>query len=276
MSQPKVSVLITAYNRDAYIARAIQSVMMQDFRDWELIVADDGSTDRTEEIVREFAAQDSRIKCFRSGHLGRIAKISNFGLAHATGEYVAVLDSDDYWADAGKLKKQAEFLDTHSDYAACGGGFIAIDFQGKEIGKFLKSEQDENIKKRALYANQMANSTAMFRRDMAQAVGGYDETLMQFADWDFWLNLGTKGRLYNFQEYFARYRMWEDTASFGKQRECARSAWRIVWRYRNAYPRFLVAALYWAAYSAYAYMPVFIKRNLNLVLSKAKKALFQS
>lgn len=132
MPNPKVSVLIATYNRANLISRAIQSVLEQTLKDLEVIVADDGSTDNVAEVVKEWQARDSRIKYTRSEHVGRISKISNFGLREAKGEYIAILDDDDYWATPDKLKKQAEFLDKNSEYVGCGGGYIVIDENGKE------------------------------------------------------------------------------------------------------------------------------------------------
>jgi len=120
----------------------------------------------------------------------------------------------------------------------------------------------------------MANSTTLFRRATAERLGNYDETMLQFADWDFWLKMGLAGKLYNFPEHFAAYRMWEGGMSFAKQRENARSAFRIVRRYTGRYPRTALGCLSAVAYATYAYLPAFIKRFLNPALSRLKKFLF--
>ena len=271
---PKVTVLIATYNRSLFIGRAIESVVNQTFKDWELIVADDGSTDSTESVLKIWQAKDARIKYLKAPHFGRIAKISNFGLKSAKGEYVAILDDDDWWADPNKLKKQIEFLDKNPDYVGCGGGFIVTDKNGTEKLRTLKPEKDENIKKKALIANPVVNATAVFRRSAAEKIGFYDETMLQFADWDFWLKLGLVGKLYNFQEYFTCYRMWEGGMSFSKQKETAVSALRIVKRYKKDYSRFFVAFFLALAYSLYINLPNPIKNFLNPILSRAKKVIF--
>lgn len=271
---PKVSVLIATYNRSQFIGRAIKSVTGQTFKDWELIVADDGSTDDTEKVVRELAGKDKRIRYFKNAHTGRISKISNFGLKLAQGEYIAILDDDDWWSDPEKLKKQVEFLDGNPEYVACGGGIIIVDEKNQEKIRVFKPQKDEEIKENALVANPIANATALFRRHAAQKVDLYDESMLQFADWDFWLKVGLVGKLYNFPEYFTCYQMWNKGMSFSKQRETSASAIRIVERYKNQYPKYPKAIILARVYFFYTRLPGFVKRFLNPTLSKLKKTLF--
>ncbi len=271
MSTPKVTVLIATYNRSHLLDKAIHSVTLQVFGDWELLIADDGSTDATEKVVKNWETKDRRIKYLKSSHFGRIAKISNFGLRQAKGEYVAILDDDDEWFDPNKLQKQVSFLDKNPDYVGCGGGFVGFNLKGVELGQFFKPENDENIRAKAIFANPMANSTTLFRRSVAEKIGFYDESLPQFADWDFWLKLGLEGKLYNFQEYFSRYLMWDKSMSFSKQKECAKATRVIVPRYWRKYPGALKGFCFMFAYSFYAYLPNFIKKFLNPLLSTLKK-----
>ena len=205
IKKPTVSIITAAWTRAHYIGIGIQSAIDKTFQDWELIIADDGSPDNTAEVVAEWQKKDKRIKYIRLPHIGRIATVSNAALREAQGEFVAVLDDDDYWIDNRKLEKQVAFLRSHSDYIACGGWFITVDANGNETGRIRKPETDAAIRRVMLAANGIANSTSMFRRKEA---GLYDETLAQFADWDFYLRLGTRGKLYNFPEYFLAYRMW--------------------------------------------------------------------
>lgn len=274
--QPKVTVLIATFNRSQFVGRAIQSVQSQTLKDLEIIIADDGSTDNTEEIVASLSAQDGRVKYLKGPHFGRIAKISNFGLREAKGEYVAILDDDDVWMDSKKLEKQVRFLDENSDYVGCAGGFIVVDKEGREKLRALKPEKDVDIKRNALVANPIVNATAVFRLEAGKKVDFYDETMLQFADWDFWLKIGLRGKLYNFQEYFIKYQMWEGGMSFSKQKEAASSGLRIVNRYKNLYPQYPKALLLSSAYYLYSRLPDFIKKNLNPILSRLKKTTFSS
>jgi glycosyltransferase involved in cell wall biosynthesis len=274
MNTPKVSVLIATWNRKNLLRQAIESVLRQSFSDWEIIVADDGSNDGTDEMMAAYCRQDGRIRYLKGSHAGRIAVVSNRGLVAARGEYIAILDDDDYWIDREKLKKQVTFLDKNPEYVACGGGMITVDESGRELGRFLKPEADEVIKKMALYANPLVNSTTVFRREIGGTPALYDESLPQFADWGFWLELGRKGKFYNFKEYFVRYRMWDKSSSFTKQKANAQAALVIVKRYRKYYPGFGKALTLALFYRAYVALPVFTRRILNPILSSGKKKAF--
>jgi glycosyltransferase involved in cell wall biosynthesis len=221
-----------------------------------------------------YCRQDGRIRYLKGSHTGRIAVVSNRGLVAARGEYIAILDDDDYWIDREKLKKQVTFLDKNPEYVACGGGMIAVDEAGNEMFRFLKPERDEDIKKNALCANPMANSTTMCRKSVAASVGFYDESLPQFADWDFWLKIGARGKLYNFPEYFTAYLVWHRSSSFVNQKANAQSALRIVTRYRKMYPGLVKAWALAIAYRIYACLPAGMRKLLNPILSSGKKKAF--
>ena len=275
-TKPRVSVIMATRNRAHLIGTAIESVRAQTLADWELIVIDDGSTDTTAGVIREGQAKDERIVYLRLASLGSIGGVSNAGLERAQGKYIAILDDDDWWIDPDKLKKQVAFLDAHSDYVGCGSGIILVNADGRETGRVLKAESDAEIRRVAMFANPMVNSTTLFRADAATAVGRYDAmTIKQFADWDFWLKLGLHGKLYNFPEYFAAYRIHGGSSSFQKQRENAASAIIIVKRYHGKYPGFWKGILYAHGYQIYSYFPMWFRRATFDFLSVLKKRLFR-
>ncbi len=280
MQSPRVSILLITYNRPQFVGGALESVQKQSFKDWELIIVDDSEHNAVAVEVKKYlpppGAQggDARVAYFHRPQKGTIANASNFGLQKAQGEYIAILDDDDWWSDPDKLAKQVKFLDEHKDYVGCGGGFIVMDEHGNETGRVIKPETDEAIRRVALYANPMANATTMFRRAAAKAIGDYDESFKQFADLDFWLSMGTTGKLYNFPEYFLAYRMWASGASFKHQKENADSGRAIVMKHRHEYPGFWKAITLAVAYVVYARLPAFIRRMFNASLSRLKKSLF--
>jgi glycosyltransferase involved in cell wall biosynthesis len=273
MKPPKVSVLMLTYNRPLKIGRAIASVCSQSFADWDLIVVQDGSHAQTAQIVSEWAAKDSRIRYFARGTVGSIAEASNFGLKQTKAEYVAILDDDDYWSAPDKLASQVGFLDRNPSYVGCGGGYILIDQNDVERGTFFKPESDDDIRSGALLANPIANSTAMFRRVIGGRPALYDESMRGYADWDFWLSLGTAGKLFNFPRVLAHYALWEGGGSFRQHKVNARAGVAIIGKHRRHYRRFAAALpLAWAQY-AYACLPQGIRRFSYYTLSSVKKSL---
>lgn len=259
------------WNRAEIITRAIESARAQSFKDWELVIADDGSTDNTPEILREWQKKEPRIKYVRSDVNQGPAKNYNQGFRLACGEYIAIHDDDDAWCDSRKLEKQVAFLDKNPEYVACGGGMIVTDRQNKELYRYLKPETDRQIREYMLFSNPMANSTTIFRRATAEAVGWYDGSLRYNADRDFWLKLGLRGKLYNFPEYFAYYTMSGKNISMLKIREHFRVALLVMRRYRKNYPHYLPALLFnWIQY-AYSWLPPFIERPLHRTLARLKR-----
>lgn len=270
-STPRVSILMATRNRARIISQGIESVRNQTFQDWELLVIDDGSPDDTADVMRVWQAKDRRIVYLQIERLGSVAKVSNAGLEHARGEYIAILDDDDWWIDPRKLEKQVAFLEQCPDYVVCGGGFAIVDGEGRETARILKPEQDDAIRQVALSANPIVNGAALFRKSAGVR---YDESFLQFADWEFWLALGKHGKFYNFQEYFLAYRMWDDSGSFREPRQNAHAFLVIVRRYRNDYPGYLRASVVAWLYFLYSYVPLSVRRRLNAFLSVLKKKMF--
>jgi glycosyltransferase involved in cell wall biosynthesis len=268
---PVVSIIMATYNRASLISHAIESVVDQSLLDWELIIADDGSTDNTAEVLRAWEAKDPRIRYLQLPHAGRIAIVSNAALDAVRGKYIAVLDDDDRWIDPEKLNKQIAFLDEHPDYVACAGGFTIVNGNDERTADIYKPESDEAMRKIALLANPIANSTAMFRASLNER---YDVTLQGFADWDFWLKLGRAGKLYNFRELFLAYKMWGGGGSFVQQRANASCAVKIVRRYKNDYPGYGKAICFARTYLTYSFLPISLRRGLNSFLSSLKKRIF--
>jgi len=273
MTEPRVSILMVTYNRPQMIGRAIASVCEQSFAEWELIIVQDGSNPATERLLAEWLAKDPRIHHLRRGAVGSIAEASNFGLAAARGGYVAILDDDDYWIDRRKLERQVEFLDANPEYVGCGGGYVVWDQNGRLRGKFLKPEHDGAIRARALIANPVANSTSMFRRALDGRLVAYDVSMRQFADWDFWLTMGARGKLYNFPFHLAHYALWEGGSPFQAQRANGRAALRIVRKHRREYRGFVPALLLASLYFGYACLPEGVRHVSYASLSALKKAL---
>lgn len=270
----RVSILTLVFNRLSFIDRAIQSVLAQDYPDWELIVVQDGANQEMEAVMREWVGRDARIRHFPLERSGNIARLYNFGLKHARGEYIAILDDDDYWLVSHKLSQQVTFLDNHPEYVACGGGMLVQDETGKELMRYLKPAQDGSIKKLALVANPMAHSTAMFRRFVDGRLVLYDDALNGLQDWDIWLKLGRLGKLHNFAELFTGYTLWMSGASFARQKANASSALKIVWKHRKVYGFFTPAIALVLLYYAYAFLPECVRRHSYAYLACLKKTIF--
>ena len=274
MAPPRVSILMLTYNRPQFLGTAIRSVLAQTFQGWELLVVHDGPNAEIPVIMEEWRKRDPRIRYLHRAVTGNIAQASNYGLGHAGGDYIAPLDDDDYWVCPDKLTAQIDFLDRHPEYTGCSGGLIVVDTEGREQMRYFKPQQDDQIRRRALIANPMTHSASMYRRTTALQVGGYDESLAGFQDWDLWLKLGKAGKLYNFLEYMAGYRIWQGSGSFHQSKANTESALRITRRHRQNYPNFLAGYTLALLYYGYACLPKGVQGLSYSMLSRMKKAAF--
>ena len=132
---PKVTVVIPVYNREKYVGIAVDSILSQTFSDFELLVIDDGSIDRSIDVVLSYS--DPRIRLVRSNTNLGVATTRNKGIQLARGEYLAFLDSDD-WAYPERLAKQTTFLDNHPDYAAVGSWIEWMSEAGHPSGRIKR------------------------------------------------------------------------------------------------------------------------------------------
>jgi glycosyltransferase involved in cell wall biosynthesis len=181
-----VSVVIPTHNRAAMVAEAFRSVVAQTFRDVEIIVVDDGSTDDTERALAA-AGFDARSRYLRQEHAG-VAAARNRGVAASSGEWIAFLDSDDLWLPE-KLARQAAFVAAHPAVAACQTDEIWIR-DGVRVNphrRHLKPSGD--IFLRSLELCLVSPSAVLVRRTTFERAGGFDEGLAACEDYDLWLRI---------------------------------------------------------------------------------------
>lgn len=204
---PKVSVIILTKNRAELLKKALFSVAVQTFKDFEVIIINDGSTDSTMLELENLKSQISNLQIFNHKKSKGITLSRQEALISASGEYVAILDDDDEWIDVEKLKKQVEYLDEHSETVLVGGG-IEIECGIKNIEYRNRAELEVSIKRTMLLRNNFFTSAVMFRRMVAIKAGGFIKDNIDLAeDYDLWLRLGKLGKMYNFQVPFVKYRM---------------------------------------------------------------------
>jgi len=182
---PKVSVIIPTYNRLPVLKEAVDSVLVQDFEDFELIVVDDGSTDGTPEEVKKYGG---RVKLLQHLENRGVSATRNRGILHAKGKYIAFLDSDDLWVK-GKLKAQVSFLDDNPQYPLCYADEIWIR-RGKRVNPKLKHAKYSGwIFEKCLPLCIISPSSALLKKTLFSKVGLFDEALPVCEDYDLWLRI---------------------------------------------------------------------------------------
>ena len=204
---PRVSVLMPTYNAEKYVSAAIESILNQTFTDFEFIIINDGSTDNTLQIVRDYAKQDKRIKFIDNKKNSGIAKVRNQLLDIAKGTYIAYQDSDDI-SLPNRLEKQVQYLDTNKNITVVGGGMKT--FPRQEL-----MTAPENPKILDFYtANACFNPTVMIRKSDIDSINlRYDETLQTAEDYDFWTKLVKRYNIYNMPDVLINYRVLDTSLS---------------------------------------------------------------
>ena len=245
---PAVSVVIPAYNRAASIRTAIESVLAQSWRDLELIVVDDGSSDGTVEAVR--GIDDPRIRLVLHETNRGAAAARNTGIAEARAPWVAFQDSDDEWLP-GKLEKQmARLTAPGADFVAsyCGMIVVGRHFQGQGerpqviyIPNARHREVAGDILSPSLRTSLVSNQTLVAHRDTLRQAGGFDETLPALIDWECVLRLAQRGRFDFVDEPLVLQRFSQNSIT-GDPARRIRARARVIEKHRTlfaAHPRVL-------------------------------------
>jgi GT2 family glycosyltransferase len=208
----RVSVVLPVYNGERFLTDAVDSILAQTFRDFELIGIDDGSLDGSGEILDRFALADSRVRALRQANAGIIAALTR-GLALARGEFIARMDADDV-AHPERLARQAAFLDAHPDIAVVGCAVTLIDERGKRIRDVEYPRTPEAVAEFLEIGAPLAHPAVMMRRDAVLAVGGYREAYRHAEDYDLWLRMAERYRMANLPDRLLLYRQHEAKHSF--------------------------------------------------------------
>lgn len=209
---------MAAFNGERYIAESIASVINQTYHNWELIVVDDGSTDRTREIVLGFQQSDARIKYIYQPNSGQ-GSARNNGIERSQGELIAFLDQDDLWLP-DKLKLQIELMRATGVDVVFSNGFM---FPGDDVlnetdcfliegGRFEGREMYDRL----FIRNRIPVLTALVRKEVIARVRGFDDDLAikNLDDYDLWLRLAERGAsFFAMTEKLARYRLHPNQAS---------------------------------------------------------------
>ena len=192
-----VSIIVPAYNVAQYIRQSLSSILLQTYRELEIIIVNDGSTDNTGEILTEYEKKDPRIIVITQQNKG-LAAARNTGLKQAKGEYLCIFDSDDIMLP-DKISQQHEFLELHSEHGVCYSGSYHFMDDNKNIYHHpvgvLSGSQYESL----LHGNIINPNTVFFRHSVFEKYGGFDETLRSAEDWDYWLTLTYNGVRFGYQ-----------------------------------------------------------------------------
>jgi len=232
MRSPKVTIFMAVYNGERYIRQAIDSALKQTFRDFELLVVDDGSTDNSIAIVNEYA--DDRVRVLQNESNLGLFLTRNRGVMEARGEYFATLDCDDI-APAERLETQLKYFRDYPDCAMCGGRIKYIDERSAVIGKFSALKGDEGyLKSLLLFTNIFSNSATMIDISVLRELQ-YRKGYEPAEDYDLFERVAATHQIGFINRFLSYYRVHDNNISTIKSQNRKRAEREIIERQLQRY-----------------------------------------
>lgn len=265
---PLVSVVMPNYNNAQYVKEAIESIINQSYKNWELIIIDDCSTDNSMYILQQYI-KEPKIKVFQNRINVKIARTRNNGLREVDikSKYIAVMDSDDI-SECNRLLNQVQFLEDNPEYGAVGGHTTIIN-EDSEIVSFRKYETNpEKIHKNLIKKSQLAHPATLIRKSALEKVGFYNETLNLCEDYDLWFRIAENYKIGNLNQSVLMYRISKTQTKHTKLKETLYYTLKIQKKYLFKKEFFSISGLIYHILEHLMYlMPAravwFLFKNLN-------------
>ncbi|MCL5011088.1 MAG: glycosyltransferase [Patescibacteria group bacterium] len=259
---PLVSVIMASHNGQEHIKEAINSILSQTLADFEFLIVNDCSTDRTTEILQAFQKKDERIKIINNGKNLGLTRSLNKALCLASGKFIARMDDDDI-ARPERLEKQFDFMLKNPETVLCGSLAFVIDSGGKIIGEKNLALDYQNIKKGLLFNNQFIHSSLFMLKSVLDKEGFYDEKFKKAQDYELVLRLAAKYPVANLAEKLLQWRMSPNSISFSgnsQQKYALKARWYAIAKY--GYPK-IRGMFHILARAAWLLVPQKIKQKIK-------------
>ncbi len=231
---PKVSIIMSCYNSERYLAECLDSLINQTFSAMEILITNDGSSDRTGEILAHYQGVDDRISVFNNESNLGLTKNLNAMIKKCRGEFIARMDSDDI-CRSDRIEKQHDFLSSNKHIGVVGTNCSIIDEHGISKGERKMPESNDAIVRKLIFFNCLNHPTIMIRSSILKN-NLYDESFRTSQDWELWLRLSKMNvEMYNIQEPLLEYRV--ETDYLRKRKTSYRmNELSIKRKYLNDYP----------------------------------------
>ena len=214
MKNPKVTVLMSVYNGGKYLQEAIDSILGQTFKDFEFLIINDGSTDKTGEILKSY--NDPRIKIINNNKNIGLTKSLNKGLKLARGEYIARQDADDISLPT-RFEEELKFFEKNSNVALVGTDYFLINEKDEIIHTVNCFTENRKLKEKLLEGNQFAHGSIIFKKECVEKVGMYREEFKFAQDFDFTLRISEEFDVANIPKSLYKWRINIDSVSVKKK-----------------------------------------------------------
>jgi len=212
-TNPKISVVMPTYNMAHLIKRAIGSVLSQTCQDFEIVIINDGSTDDTEEVVKEYMLKDQRIRFLTQPHSGKPAVGTNFGIKNSNGKYIAILDSDDEWLPT-KLEEQLKLMEARPELGFVVCSTVLIHPDGKTKEQILT--RPESLIESLLVKCYLYPSSMLAKKEVLRAIGLVDENYWVACDWGMFTEMAKRYEYEFLEEILYKYYIHNTNHSYQK------------------------------------------------------------
>ena len=202
----KISVLMPTYNCGKYIAQSVKSILNQTYPDFEFIIIDDGSTDNTESIIKNF--NDKRIQYYRTEHCGTAAALNN-GVLKASGDWIARIDADDFNVPE-RLEKQVQFLNENPEYSAVSAWSVYFSDSGKILFPLSEPVEHNDIYEYLKLHNPLNQSGLIMQKELLLK-NKFNEEFTKYEDFELMFRIRDEARFYNIPEFLVFTRLRDDS-----------------------------------------------------------------
>lgn len=209
---PKVTVVMSVYNGESHVSKAVESIIGQTLTDWEFLIVDDASTDRTATILRDYASNDNRIKILTNAGNAGLTKSLNIAIGQAGAEFLARQDADDVSAPS-RLERQLNYMEQHPEVAVVGCLGEVFNEEGVICLSRDRGFSKTGLKRKLKKHNVLMHGSVMMRKSCLEKVGFYREFFRYSQDYDLWLRLSQHFDLAILPEYLYRYTMAAEAVS---------------------------------------------------------------
>lgn len=208
---PMISVVMSVYNAEKYLDEAIQSILNQTYKDFEFIIINDGSTDKSLEIIEKYKAQDERIVLISRENRGLIASL-NEGIEKARGKYIARMDADDISLPT-RFEEQIRFMKENSSLGVC-GSWIEVFGENKKPTIWRMPTNDDELKVRLLFSVTFAHPSVMIRKELIDKYHlKYNKNYLHAEDYKFWVDFSKYTKFANIPKVLLKYRYLDTSVS---------------------------------------------------------------
>ena len=209
-AQPLISVCLPVFNAETFLSEAIDSILLQTYQNFELLIMDDGSTDNSPEILDRYRKQDCRIRLFRQSNNGLVSSLNRL-MQEARGPYLARMDADDV-AHPHRFALQVAELEARPDLGVLGGSIVTINEKGEQTQR-IDYPRGNDILAYSRYASPVAHPAVMMRAELAGKAGGYRAYYRHCEDYDLWLRMLSITVIDNLADIVLFYRTHEKNIS---------------------------------------------------------------